>query len=119
MFAISDYYKQSAICSTVFIQYPSAGLLGTFFALYYFVYLVAGLIMFYFVSAMVKSVYEKRLGHLGILGILIFVVPTFVFLFFLPALEVQFASVLCEFALLFAIELLVVLWYKDKHGLRY
>ena len=119
MFAISDYYKQSAICSTVFIQYPSTGLLGMFFALYYLVYLVAGLIVFYFVSARVKSVYEKRLGHFGILGILIFTVPTFVFLFFLPALEIQFASVLCEFALLFAIELVVVLWYKEKRGLKF
>lgn len=119
VFAISDYFKRSAICSTVFVQYPGAGLLGMFFALYYLVYLVAGLIMFYFISSNVKSIYEKRLGYLGVLGLLVFIVPTFVFLFFLPALEIQFASILCEFALLFAIELVVVLWYKDKHKLRY
>lgn len=119
VFAISDYFKQSAICFTVFVQYPGAGLLGMFFALYYLVYLVAGLIMFYFISSNVKSIYEKRLGYLGMLGLFIFIVPTFVFLFFLPALEIQFASILCEFALLFAIELVVVLWYKDKHKLRY
>jgi len=119
MFGVFDYFKESAVCSSIFIQYPDAGLLGMFFGLYYLVYLVAGLIMFYFVASRVKSMYEKRLVHLGMLGIFMFTVPTFVFLLFLPALRIQFASVLCEFALLFAIELVVVLWYKDKHGLRY
>ena len=119
MFGVFDYFKRSAVCSTVFIRYPGTGLLGRFFASYYLVYLVAGLIMFYFISSRVKSIYEKRLAYLGMFGLLVFIVPTFLFLFFLPALKIQFASILCEFALLLAIEFVIVLWYKDKHRLRF
>jgi len=119
MFVISNYYKQSAICASVFIQYFGGGLLGMFFALYYLLYLIAGAVLFYFAASGAKSMYERRLAHLGMLGVFIFVVPTFVFLLFLPALEIQFASVLCEFALLLAIELVIILWYKDKHRLKY
>ena len=62
---------------------------------------------------------EKVLLSLGMLGMGIFTIPTFIFLIFLPALRMQFASVLCEFALLLAIELMILLWYKEKHNLRY
>lgn len=119
MFVLSNYYKQSAICSTVFIQYPSLELLGRFFALYYIVYLLAAVIIFYFASHNTKSNPEKVLSRLGILGMLIFTVPTFIFLIFLPSLKIMFPSVLCEFALLLAIEFIIVLWYKDKHKLHY
>jgi hypothetical protein len=119
MFILSSYLKQSAFCSTVFIQYPNTNLLGKLFSLYYTVYLVASMILFYFFSLQFKSKYERRLSHLGILGILLFTVPTFIFLLFIPALKIKFASVLCEFALLLAIEFIIVLWYKDKHRLHY
>ena len=119
MFTISSYYGNPAICASVFIQYSGGGLLGMFFGLYYLLYLIGGAVLFYFVATSVKKKYERRLVHLGMLGIFIFTVPTFVFILFLPALKIQFASVLCEFALLLAIELVIVLWYKDKHNLKY
>jgi len=119
MFVISNYYKQSAICTSVFIQYSGGRLLGQFFSLYYLLYLIAAVVIFYFASVSAKLMYERRMAHLGMLGMFIFTIPTFVFLLFLPALEIQFASVLCEFALLFAIEMVIVLWYKQKHKLRY
>lgn len=119
MFAIANYYKQSAICSTVFIQYPYLGVLGKFFGLYYLLYLSLAIILFYFASFNMKSKYEKRLASLGMIGILLFTISTFIFLLFLPALRIQFASVLCEFGLLLAIEFVVILWYKDKHKLHY
>ena len=116
---ISSIYKQPAICSTVFIQYPYAGLIGKFFGLYYLLFLLASIILFYYASFKTTSIYEKRLHHLGILGILIFTIPTFIFLLFLPALQIQTSSILCEFALLLAIELIIVIWYKEKHNLHY
>jgi len=119
MFIISSHYKISAICSTVFIQYSGGGILGTFFGLYYFLYLFAAIILFYFALSKIKSKHEKILSSLGMLGMLIFIVPTFTFLLLLPALKIKFASVLCEFALLLAIESIFVLWYKEKHKIHY
>ncbi|MBU4069749.1 MAG: hypothetical protein KJ646_02095 [Nanoarchaeota archaeon] len=119
MFVLSNYLNQSAFCSTIFIEYPYLGLLGKFLGLYYLLYLSASIILFYFASSKITSKYEKVLSNLGILGMFIFVVPTFIFLLFLPALQIQFPSVLCEFALLLAIEFIFVLWYKDKHNLMY
>ena len=119
MFAISDILRESATCMTIFIQYPYFGLVWSFLGLYYIVYLVAALILFYFASLSVKTKEERRLSHLGMLAMLIFTVPTFVFLLFLPVFNVQFPSVLCEFGLLLAIELIVLIWYKEKHNLKY
>ena len=119
MFFLSHHHKESAACMTVFIQYPSLGLLGSFYNLYYVAYIFAAAILFYFASATIHLKYEKRLLYLGMLGMFIFTVPTFIFLLFLPAMYVKFMSVLCEFTLLLAIEFIIILWYKDKHKIRY
>jgi len=119
MFAFSVQLNAFTICMSVFIQYPWLGVLSQFFGLYYWIYLVAAVVLFFAVSLRPISIYEKRMAYLGMLGILIFTVPTYIFLIFLPALKVQTPSILCEFALLFAIELLFVLRYKEKHKLKY
>lgn len=119
MFSAHTYLNASAECMSVFIQYPNSGLIGRFFGLYYFVYLLGAAVLFNFSSTHSKSVPEKRMSQLGLLSMFIFPVPTFIFLIFLPSLEVQFASILCEFALLLAIEFVFLLWYKDKHKLSY
>ncbi len=75
--------------------------------------------LFYLFSQPAKRKEEKVLLNLGMLGMGVFTIPTFVFLIFLPMFDTQFASVLCEFALLLAIEMIVLLWYKEKHGLKY
>ncbi len=119
MFVLSSIFKQSAICATVFIEYPVMGLLGKFFGLYYILYFIVAIILFYFASSKAKSKYEKTLSILGVVGIFIFTFPTFIFLLFLPAMNIKFPSILCEFALLLAIEFIFVLWYKEKHKLHY
>ncbi len=119
MFSLPWYYGEPASCQSVFIQYPGTGLLGDFYALYYVAYIVGTGVLFYFSSQSAKSKPEKVLLNLGMLGTLVFTVPTFVFLIFLPRFFPQFPSVLCEFALLLAIELIVLLWYKNRHGLKY
>lgn len=113
------FYERSATCLTVFIQYPKIGLISSFYSLYYTLYIVGAAILFYFGSVAAKDKYERRLHHLGMFGMFIFTVPTYIFLIFLPAFKTQFASVLCEFGLLLAIEFIIVLWYKDKHKIRY
>ena len=119
MFSVNTYLNNSAQCMSVFVQYPDSGLIGRFFELYYFVYILGAAALFNFSSTHSKSVPEKRISQLGLLSMFIFPVPTFIFLIFLPSLEVQFASILCEFALLLAIEFIFLLWYKEKHKLSY
>lgn len=119
VFALSHFYKQSAVCSAVFIQYPGLGLFGKFFGLYYALYLFASVILFYIASVRTNSKHEKVLAGLGALGICLLVVPTYIFLVFLPALYIKFPSVLCEFGLLLAINFIVVIWYKEKYKIRY
>jgi hypothetical protein len=119
MFALPITFRQSATCDTVFIQYPNNGLITQFFSLYYIVYMVGAAVLFYFSATTAKSEPEKRLYYLGMLGMFVFTVPTYIFLIFLPQFKVQFASVLCEFALLLAIEFVIVLWYKEKHKIKY
>ena len=113
------YYKQPAVCSTIFIQYQRISLLNKLYSLYYIMYLVGAVILFYFGTVSAKTKYEKRLFYLGMLGMFIFTVPTHIFLVFLPAFKIKFGSVLCEFALLLAIEFIFVLWYKEKHKIKY
>ncbi len=112
-------FKAGATCSTVFIQYPSQGLFSKFFGLYYLAYLVGAVALFYFASVNTKKVPVKRLMYFGMLGLFIFTIPTYIFLMFLPSLEIQFSSVLCEFALLLAIEFIFVIWYKEKHKIKF
>jgi hypothetical protein len=119
MFSQIRAYGESALCHTVFIQYPGAGLLGEFYGAYYVIYIAGSATLFYLFSQQAKRKEERVLLNLGMLGMGIFTIPTFIFLIFLPALRTQLASVLCEFALLLAIELIVLLWYKEKHGLEY
>ncbi len=118
-FSLPWSFKSAATCQSVFIQYYLHPLLGKFYGLYYLTYLFAAVVLFYFAAANAKSEVEKRLFYLGILGIAMFVVPTYLFLIFLPGFKLQFPSVLCEFALLLAIELCFVAWYKERHKLYY
>ncbi|MBR9690946.1 hypothetical protein GOV08_04650 [Candidatus Woesearchaeota archaeon] len=119
MFSLPFYYDTPTFCNTVFIQYPTTGLLGQFYSLYYTIYVVGVGVLFYYAAIHAKDVYEKRLLQLGMLGMLILIVPAIVFLQFLPSLYVEFPSVLCEFALLLAIELVVLMWYKEKHKIKF
>lgn len=118
MFALTNYYRKSAECMTVFIQYPPTGLLGQFYGLYYIAYIVGIGILFYFAST-TKHKHERILLRLGALGMVILTVPPLIFIQFFPSMYVQFPSILCEFALLLAIEFIVVLWYKDKHNIKF
>ncbi|NQU98862.1 hypothetical protein HQ533_05315 [Candidatus Woesearchaeota archaeon] len=119
MFFLTGYYKESAVCNSVFLQYPNSGLLGQFFELYYIIYVLGVIILFYFRSTTIKAKYEKRLLYLGMLGMFVFTVPSYVFILFLPSMEVQFPSILCEFALLSVIVLIIMMWYKEKHNIKY
>lgn len=113
------YYGDPATCWSVFIEYPSAGLLGDLYAVYYAAYIIGAAVLFHFFAGAAKAKPERVMLNLGMLSMAIFTVPTFIFLIFLPGFFSQFPSVLCEFALLLAIELIVILWYKERHGLKY
>lgn len=118
MFSMPFYYKTNAFCNSVFIQYPNIGLMSDFYGLYYTIYVVGTGVLFYLASNN-KSKKERILLRLGMLSMLIFTVPTFIFLQFLPSLNNSFPSVLCEFALLLAIELIIVIFFKEKYKMEY
>lgn len=119
MFALTTYYNKSAECMTVFIQYfPRWIVLSNFYSLYYMTYLIGAGVLFYFAST-IKHKHERILLRLGALGMAIFTIPTFIFILFMPSMYINLPSVLCTFALLLAIELIVVLWYKDKHKIKF
>lgn len=118
-FSLMKFYHTSAECMSVFIQYPYTGLIGQFYGTYYWFYLVGAVILFHLSSTNAKNLHEKRISQLGMLGMFIFTIPTFIFLIYLPLLKIQFPSILCEFALLLAIEFIFVLGYKNKHNVSY
>ena len=107
--------NQPALCAKIFITYPSLGLVGRYFGWYYFIYLLVATILFYVGAEQTKNKYDKKLLYLGMIGMFIFTIPTYIFLFALPQYKIQFPSVLCEFALLLALELVFVIWYKERH----
>jgi len=119
MFSVMNFYHISAQCMSVFIQYPDSGLIGRFFGSYYLIYIVGAVVLFHLSSDNAKNVHDKRISQLGMIGMFIFTIPTFIFLIYLPSLKIQFASVLCEFGLLLAIELIFLLEYKNKHKIKY
>ncbi|MFC1697983.1 hypothetical protein ACFL1H_06595 [Nanoarchaeota archaeon] len=118
-FSISNAFASSAQCMSVFIKYPAFGIVNNFYGLYYLVFLIATIIIYFIASHIVKKRQEKVMLSLGILSVLIFTIPTYIFLLFLPSQKILFSSVLCEFALLLSILLIFVMWYKDKHKLKY
>ena len=119
MFVLSNHYQKSAECMTVFIQYfPRWVVLSNFYALYYIAYLIGAGILFYLAST-TKHKHERILLRLGVLGMAVFIIPPFIFVLFLPSMYILFPSVICEFALILAIELIIVLWYKDKHNIKF
>ena len=112
-------YEKSAICKTIFIKYPGTGLIGDFFSLYYLLYLFGAIVLFYVATLNTNKKSERILLSLGMFSMFVFTIPTYIFLIFLPKFSTQFASVLCEFALLLAIGLIIILWYKEKHKIKF
>lgn len=110
---------EPAKCLSIFVEYSQTPVTSKFFAMYYVIYVFAAIILFYFGTVSTKKVYEKRLFYLGMFCMFIFTVPTFIFVIFLPMFYTQIASVMCEFALLLAILLIIVIWYKEKHNLSF
>ena len=109
-FAVSLFFTDKATCMKYFVQYPPWGLLGRFYGFYYLIYIVAAIAIMYLNS----NIKERRLLQIGMVGMFLFTIPTFIFIIILPQFKVQFPSVLCHFALLLAIDLIVLLWYKEK-----
>jgi len=51
MFALIEPYRAGAVCQAIFIQYPTAGLLGDFYGTYYIIYVLGSATLFYFFSS--------------------------------------------------------------------
>jgi len=118
-FAFTQIYNNPTACLNMFIQYPKLGFAAKLYGLYYFTYLLFSIYIFYRGIKQTRNKMLRRFYELGILSILIFTVPTFLFIIILPQYFILFPSVLCQFALLLAILFVYIIYYKQKNKLVY
>jgi hypothetical protein len=108
-FLFSGIYQTSAVCGRFFIRYPYTGFIGTLHGLYYLVYLVIATALFYIGARSAKHIHERKLLYLGMSAVLAFNITAFTFLLFLPQYLPEFPSVYCEFALLVALQFVIII----------
>jgi len=118
-FAFTSIYNNPTVCLNMFILYPKLGIMAKIYGSYYFVYLLASIYIFYRAIKQTKDKVFRRFYELGILSILIFTLPTVLFIIILPEYFRLFPSVLCQFALLLALIFIYIIYYKQKHKLVY
>jgi len=109
-------------CHTIFISvdnvfFPEHIIVAFFYALYYSSYiLVACFLMWkkYFLS---KNKEEKRMTFILLGGLLIVTIPATILMVIFPMFDVVFASMYCEFSLVFAIMISVAAYLDYKYKL--
>lgn len=101
-------------CNTVFVTvktlfFRDVGSIWFTFVywLYYFGFIFIGLWLLLLAFIKSKSLPQKRLYLYSALATILSLGPAFVFIILLPSYRVQFPSIYCEFALLFALMALV------------
>lgn len=70
--------------------------------------------MIYLLNFELKKSKSDSAALVGLIGILSFTIPTFILVIIFPALNIAFPSILCEFALLFAISVFWMISIIDK-----
>jgi len=101
-FVLSPTLIADAQCSTSYIRYHYTPLLFVFYGTYYTVFVATGFI--YFVSLLNRTKGPALQACLWTsIGYLSFVVPTFIVTSVFPYMNIGFPSVLCGFAIFFAI----------------
>ncbi len=113
---VASNFIKSAECGRYFIQVLHNWLPVFYlpYFLYYTLFIVipAGMMMKWAIEENNK---DKRKMYLwGFIGVISFTFPTFFLLLLLPELNLMFPSVLCQFALLFAIAVVYVVRLSNK-----
>jgi hypothetical protein len=120
---LNSEFISSAKCTSVFVQVrlaliDNAGLLQTvvswIYLLYYFGFMAIALALIIKDYAHQKNKIKKRIRFVAFIGIFMMLVPTFVLMVVLPRLDAGFPSILCGFALFFAIATFVIAYLETK-----
>ncbi len=101
-------------CSRYFItaRHSWDGLVVWLYVLYYFGFILYT--AYFYIAESEKMRKDRKILRAGFLGIMAFTIPTFVLITVFPALNIMFPSVLCEFALLFAIFIFYMIGLIEK-----
>jgi len=103
-------------CSTIYIivDHSWSVMWGNIYGLYYAFFIVLTALVFLDAIKTEKNKQQKKIFKVGLIGILAFTVPTFILVMIFPALNIAFPSILCEFAVLFAIFLFYMIGLIEK-----
>jgi hypothetical protein len=100
---LTPNFVSIASCSSYFIVsiHSWSNLMGWIYSAYYFGFILYVAYLFNLESRKGKK--DWNVVMTGLIGILAFMIPTFILLILVPALKIGFPSILCEFGLLFGI----------------
>jgi len=116
-FAIfSENFISGGACSTIFIRVDRSlgDILFLIYTFYYSIFVILIGILFKMTISEQKSLINKRIYSIGLIGVLSFTIPTLVLILIFPYLKIVFPSMMCEFALLFAVSIFFMIHIIDK-----
>jgi len=92
----------------------SNGILFWTYTIYYFGFVLFGIILLYKNYQKQKSKIKKEIEIVEIAGILLATIPTIILIIFLPFSRFELPSILCQFALLVAIAAFIGVYLEDE-----
>jgi len=107
-------FVREAGCSSYFItaEHSWTGIIAGIYDMYYFGFIIyTAYLMF---KAYMAKGKDWKIVRVGFIGILAFTVPTFILVEVFPSLHIMFPSILCEFAVLFALCLFYMIYLLEK-----
>ena len=107
----------SAECSTVYVivNHAWSGLWTNIYGIYYALFIVLMAMVLWETIQKERNSQKRKILRTGLFGVLVFTIPTFVLVILLPELKIAFPSILCEFALLFAICIFYMIELIEKN----
>ena len=117
---LSTGFVNSAVCSAYFIQITYRWQELAFFAygMYYSLFILAAMMLLLKGISNENDLSRRKMLAWGLVGMMAFTLPTFLLIVLLPSLNIFFPSVLCDFALLFAIAVAYTVDLNEKIGKR-
>ena len=111
---LTPNFVKIASCSRYFIvaQHSWSDLLRWIYGIYYFGFIIYTAYLCSQESKRDRK--DRKMVMAGLVGIFAFTIPTFILIILFPALEIGFPSILCEFALLFAVCLFYMIHLIEK-----
>ena len=114
--AIDSSFVKSAECAKYFVKnsFNLSPFLTRSYFLYYGSFIVAACVLLIDFILEENNRKKRRIYVLGLLAALSFTLPTFVFVLMLPSFNIYFPSILCHFAIFFAIMVTYIIYLIEK-----